>query len=68
MSRRRLGLSTRAIHGEPQPRPDWSPIAPAIYQSSTFAHPIGSDAETLYTRYGNNPNQVAIARRLALLE
>ncbi|MGH7675374.1 MAG: trans-sulfuration enzyme family protein, partial [Gemmatimonadales bacterium] len=52
----------------PQPRPDWSPVAPAVYQSSTFVNPIGSDAEPLYTRYGNNPNQVAIARRLALLE
>jgi len=68
VTRRRLGLSTRAIHGEPQPRADWSPVAPPIYQSSTFVNPIGSDAEPLYTRYGNNPNQVAIARRLALLE
>ncbi len=68
MSRRRLGLSTRAIHGEPQQRPDWSPVSPAVYQSSTFVNPIGSDAEAIYTRYGNNPNQVAIARRLALLE
>jgi cystathionine beta-lyase/cystathionine gamma-synthase len=64
----RLGLSTRAIHGDPDRRPDWSPVAPPLYQSSTFTNPIGSSAEVLYTRYGNNPNQVAIAKRLALLE
>jgi cystathionine beta-lyase/cystathionine gamma-synthase len=64
----RLGLSTRAIHGDPAVRSDWSPIAPPIYQSSTFTNPIGSSAQVLYTRYGNNPNQVAIAKRLALLE
>lgn len=66
--KRRLGVSTRAIHGEPEPRPDWSPIATPLYQSATFTNPIGSTQEVLYTRYGNNPNQVAIARRLALLE
>jgi len=65
---RRLGLSTRAIHGDPAVRPDWTPVAPPIVQSSTFTNPIGSTAEVLYTRYGNNPNQVAIAKRLALLE
>src|SRR5690242_11934637 len=68
VSRRRLGLSTSAIHGAPEPRPDWSPVTTPIFQSSTFTNPIGSSQEVLYTRYGNNPNQVAIAKRLALLE
>lgn len=68
MSRRRLGLSTSAIHGAPEPRPDWTPVTTPIYQSSTFTNPIGSTQEVLYTRYGNNPNQIAIAKRLALLE
>jgi len=68
VSRRRLGLSTSAIHGSPEPRPDWSPVTTPIYQSSTFTNPIGSTQEVLYTRYGNNPNQIAIAKRLALLE
>jgi len=67
-TRRRLGISTRAIHGDPEARPDWTPVVPPIYQSSTFTNPIGSTAEVLYTRYGNNPNQVAIGKRLALLE
>jgi cystathionine beta-lyase/cystathionine gamma-synthase len=39
-----------------------------IYQSSTFVNPVGSDEEVHYTRYGNNPNQVEVARRYAALE
>ena len=66
--KRRLGFSTRAIHGDPEARPDWAPVVAPLYQSSTFTNPIGSTHEVLYTRYGNNPNQVQIARRLALLE
>ena len=68
MKRRRLGLSTRAIHGDPKARADWTAVAPPLYQSSTFTNPVGSNAEVIYTRYGNNPNQVDIGRRLALLE
>ena len=68
MKTRRLGLSTRAIHGVPETRPPWTPVVPPIFQSSTFTNPVGSDEEVLYTRYGNNPNQIAIAKRLAALE
>jgi cystathionine beta-lyase/cystathionine gamma-synthase len=68
MSARRHGLSTTAIHGVPHRRPDWAPVAPAIQQSSTFASPVGSDEDILYSRYGNNPNQVQVARKYALLE
>jgi len=66
--RRRLGLATRAIHGDPKARPDWTAVAPPLYQSSTFTNPVGSSAEVLYSRYGNNPNQIDIGKRLALLE
>jgi cystathionine beta-lyase/cystathionine gamma-synthase len=65
---RRLGLSTRAIHGVPEVRAPWTPVVPPIFQSSTFTNPVGSDEEVLYTRYGNNPNQLSIAKRLAALE
>jgi cystathionine beta-lyase/cystathionine gamma-synthase len=65
---RQFGFSTTAIHGVPHRRADWSPVAPALYQSSTFINPIGSDEEVLYSRYGNNPNQVELARKYALLE
>ena len=65
---RRHGLSTIAIHGRPRRGADWSPAVTPIYQSSTFRNPVGSDEEVLYTRYGNNPNQVELARKYALLE
>jgi cystathionine beta-lyase/cystathionine gamma-synthase len=68
MSEPKLGLSTIAIHGIPHRRPDWSPVAPALQQSSTFTNPVGSEDEVLYSRYGNNPNQVDLARKYALLE
>ena len=68
MRGRRYGLSTTAIHGVPRRRPEWAPIAPALQQSSTFVSPVGSDAEIIYSRYGNNPNQLDLARKYALLE
>lgn len=68
MSTRRYGPSTTAIHGTPHRKPDWAPVAPALQQSSTFVNPVGSTEEVLYTRYGNNPNQLALAEKYALLE
>lgn len=68
MTRPRPGLSTLAIHGLPHRRPDWTPVVTPIHQSTTFVNPVGSTEEVLYTRYGNNPNQVALAEKYALLE
>ncbi len=68
MTPRRHGLSTTAVHGVPRRRPDWSPVAPPLLQSSTFTNPVGSDEEVIYSRYGNNPTQVALAKKYALLE
>jgi cystathionine beta-lyase/cystathionine gamma-synthase len=68
MSESQLGPSTRAIHGTPHRHPDRAPVATPIYQTSTFHHPVGSSEEVLYTRYGNNPNQVVLAQKLAALE
>lgn len=68
MDRRELGPSTRAIHDRLEPAPDGSPVAPPLVQSATFTHPVGGTGEVRYTRYGNNPNQIAIGRRLAQLE
>jgi cystathionine beta-lyase/cystathionine gamma-synthase len=62
------GLSTLAVHGQPARRADWAPVVPPIYQSSTFTNPVGSDETVMYTRYGNNPNQVSLASKYALLE
>jgi len=66
--KRRYGLSTLAIHGDPHRRPDWSPVVPPVMQSSTFTNPVGSAEEVMYSRYGNNPNQVALGKKYALLE
>ena len=68
MTPRRFGLSTTAVHGTPQRRADWAPIVAPLAQSTTFTSPVGSDEEVLYTRYGNNPNQVDLGRKYALLE
>lgn len=62
------GLSTLAVHGQPARRTDWTPVVTPIYQSSTFTNPVGSDETVMYTRYGNNPNQVTLAAKYALLE
>ncbi len=63
-----IGLSTKAVHGEPKQKPDSTPIASPIYQSSTFVNPIGTTHGVMYTRYGNNPNQLRLGERLAALE
>ena len=68
MPRTGPGRSTLAIHGDPAARAAGEPVAPPIYQSSTFVSPIGPQDEVLYTRYGNNPNQLRLAERLARLE
>jgi cystathionine beta-lyase/cystathionine gamma-synthase len=66
--KKKPGLSTLAVHGQPARRTDWTPVVTPIYQSSTFTNPVGSDEMVMYTRYGNNPNQVTLAGKYALLE
>ncbi len=68
MTTRRPGLSTLSVHGLPHRRADWTPVVRPGMQSTTFVNPVGSGEEVLYTRYGNNPNQVDLARKYALLE
>jgi cystathionine beta-lyase/cystathionine gamma-synthase len=63
-----LGPSTRSVHlGNPEAVPGNSVNNP-IYQTSTFFSDPDGAGEVLYTRYGNNPNQVALERRIAALE
>lgn len=64
----RLGRSTLAVHGIPEPRHEHEPVVAPIMQAATFVNAVGSDREVLYTRYGNNPNQLSLARKYALLE
>jgi cystathionine beta-lyase/cystathionine gamma-synthase len=66
---RKKGLATIAIHGDGHTRRPSDPVAAPIYQSSTFVRELGpGDDDVLYTRYGNNPNQLRLAERLARLE
>jgi cystathionine beta-lyase/cystathionine gamma-synthase len=68
MKKRHQGLSTTAIHGDGPSRTPGDSVAPPIYQSSTFVRATGPSDDVLYTRYGNNPNQLRLAERLARLE
>lgn len=68
MKKPRLGRSTLAVHGVPEPREERDPVVMPVYQSATFVNAVGSDREVGYTRYGNNPNQLSVARKYALLE
>ena len=63
-----LGPSTLAVHGQPESRREREPVVSPIHQTATFVNAIGSDRDVLYTRYGNNPNQIELARKYALLE
>jgi cystathionine beta-lyase/cystathionine gamma-synthase len=66
--KRKIGLSTLAVHGAPSRQGDWTPVISPIYQSSTFTNPVGSSDEVMYSRYGNNPNQLALGAKYAMLE
>ncbi len=57
---------TIAVHGVEGARHPGDPLVPPLVQSSSF---LGSgEGELLYTRYGNNPNQLQVAEKLAALE
>lgn len=64
-----LDQATLGIHGG-NGRPDrGEPVAPPIFQSSTFhGGGPGDSPDLLYTRYGNNPNQLQVAAKVAALE
>lgn len=59
-------LDTLAVHAGRRENPEGAIVTP-IYQSSTFDYPAG-DRPLVYTRYGNNPTQIALQERLAALE
>lgn len=64
--RRPPDIDTLAIHAGRSSDPEGAVVTP-IYLSSTFDYPAG-DRELVYTRYGNNPTQLALQARLAELE
>jgi cystathionine beta-lyase/cystathionine gamma-synthase len=64
----RTGLSTTGVHGGAEPAVPGAPVVPPIVQSATFFGSGAGDTELLYTRYGNNPTQLALGRKVAALE
>ncbi|MBW3535893.1 MAG: aminotransferase class I/II-fold pyridoxal phosphate-dependent enzyme, partial [Gemmatimonadetes bacterium] len=64
-----LGPSTLGVHGGAEDAVVGQPIVPPIVQSSTFVGGFpDDDGELRYSRYGNNPNQLQVGRKLAALE
>lgn len=63
------GIATRGVHAGAPERRVGAPVVPPLVQSSTFLGGWGEDAsELLYTRYGNNPNQEQVGKKIAALE
>lgn len=62
------GPATLAIHAADGDRTPQSPVVPPIVQSATFHWATPADGELLYSRYGNNPNQLQVAAKIAALE
>jgi len=63
-----LGPATIGVHGGGGDRTPGTPVVPPITQSATFHWATPEDGELLYSRYGNNPNQLQVAARVAALE
>lgn len=62
------GVSTRAVHaGSAASRAGESVVTP-IHQTATFFSDPVPEGEVRYTRYGTNPNQLAIQEKLCALE
>ncbi len=64
----RPGAATLGVHGGAEDRTPGRPVVPPITQSATFHWATPDDGELLYTRYGNNPNQLQVGVKMAALE
>ncbi|MGH7464838.1 MAG: trans-sulfuration enzyme family protein, partial [Longimicrobiales bacterium] len=62
------GASTRAVHAGAVTPQSGSPVVTPIHQTATFYTDAVPAGEILYTRYGTNPNHVALAEKLSALE
>ena len=65
---RQPGLSTLAVHGGSETRTPGTPVASPLLQSVNYVQDFGTAEGLMYTRYGNTPNEVAVQKRIALLE
>ncbi|HSG48724.1 MAG TPA: aminotransferase class I/II-fold pyridoxal phosphate-dependent enzyme, partial [Longimicrobiales bacterium] len=62
------GQATLGIHGAAPIPAAGEPVVPPLVQSATFYGDGRGKAEVLYTRYGNNPLQLQVGQKLAMLE
>ena len=60
-------IDTLAVHAGTPDDSTGGAVTTPIHQTSTFLYPDG-ERPLRYTRYGNNPSQVAAQRKLAALE
>lgn len=63
-----LHPATIGVHGGSEDRTPGAPVVPPITQSATFHWATPEDGELLYSRYGNNPNQIHVGLKAAALE
>jgi len=65
-----MNPDTLSIHaGETEPRLEGRPVVPPVMQTATFYGGSADDQEPLnYTRFGTNPNQLRVGRKVAALE
>jgi len=68
VSKKPLGRSTVAVHGQLERRSQDDPVVQPVFQSTSYVAGVGSEREVLYERYGNTPNQLAAATKYARLE
>jgi cystathionine beta-lyase/cystathionine gamma-synthase len=63
------GPSTLGVHaGSPPPAHGQPVVGPLVQSATFFGGGPGDPADLRYTRYGNNPNQLAVGKKLAALE
>ena len=65
---RRQGAATLGVHGGTEDKTPGRPVVPPITQSATFLWATPDDGELVYSRYGNNPNQLQVGAKMAALE
>ncbi len=61
-------LGVHGGHDSVSGREPGSPVVDPIVQSATFHWASPDDGELLYSRYGNNPNQLSVSRQIAAIE
>ena len=64
---RRPELDTLAVHAGGDPAAADGAVVGPVHRSATYLYP-DADRPLRYSRYGNNPTQVAVQRKLAALE